>query len=364
VKPFVVLAAAAALTGAAPAATVRVLPTAAPADTSHPLPMRTGGRTQTDGAMIERQWPDTYFDVGFRGTGVLFRVGEGEVHLHVVVDGQPPASLVRPKPGFYRIDGLAPGPHRVRVEVVSESQAGPTGFGGFFPIAGTTALPLPPATRRIEFIGDSHTVGYGNTSATRECTTDDVWATTDSSRGVGALTAAAFGAEYRVHAISGRGIVRNYDGFSADTIPSAYPFLLFDKAVADRSEDWSPQVVVIGIGTNDFSTALHPSEKWKTREDLRADFERSYARFVSGLRTRYPNAFFVLWATDIAAGEVEAEGRRVVERLNAAGERRVAFVPVHGLAMTACHGHPDLADDRAIAAALGTAITAHHAFPS
>jgi lysophospholipase L1-like esterase len=324
------------------------------------LPMRVTGRAVAlPGGGIVRQWPGTYAETAFRGGELFFRVGPGQVSLRVSIDGQPATSLVRPMPGSYRIAGLPRGDHRVRIDVASESQAGPTTFGGFFAATGMRGLAMPPRARRIEFIGDSHTVGYGNLSPVRACTEDQVWSTTDTTRGLAAITARRFGADYEVNAISGRGVVRNYGGFKADTLPEAYPFALFDHDRRVDADAWHPQAIVIALGTNDFSTALKPGERWSTREQLHADFERSYVRFVQGLRARDPYALIVIWATDLADGEIEAEAGSVVRQLVAAGDTRVVFVPVHGLAFTACNSHPSTADDARIADAIAAALQAH-----
>lgn len=338
---------------------VTPIPEARTSAAATPMPMRVVGRVLRRGASdYVRQWPGGYFETAFEGAAVDMRVGPGEVALHVTVDDQPPVALVKPEPGLYRIGGLSAGRHRVRVEVVSESQAGPTVFGGFWAEPGDTPLSSAPRERQIEFIGDSHTVGYGNTSARRECTTGEVWATTDTSQGIGPDVARHYDADYQVNAISGRGAVRNYNGFAADTLPEAYPFTLFDKQVRWSDPAWRPRLVVIALGTNDFSTPLRPGERWKSRAALHADYEATYAAFVEDLRARYPQAYFVLWATDMAQGEIEAEVRAVVERLHRDGERRVGFVPVHGLALGACNSHPTVEDDRAIAGALTAFVDA------
>jgi len=327
-----------------------------------PLPIRVGGRAIRRGTAAapdyQRQWPGSYFETAFSGTAIYLKIGPGDVILHVLVDDQPPVPLIKPKPGLYLLDGLSPGPHRLRVEVVTEGQAGPSSFGGFYPATGTKAMRLRARARQIEFIGDSHTVGYGNTSPSRQCTADQVWATTDTSRGIAGLIARRYGADYQVNAISGRGVVRNYGGFAADTLPMAYPFVLFDKAQRYSDAGWRPQFIVIALGTNDFSTPLKAGERWATRDALHADYEANYVRFIQDLRRRNPQARFVLWATDLADGEIDAEVRKVVDTLRAAGERRIDYVPVRGLAMTGCDHHPSTADDRTIADALSKAIDA------
>jgi lysophospholipase L1-like esterase len=274
------------------------------------------------------------------------------VILRVLVDGEPVATLVKPAPGFYETGDLAPQKHTVRVETLTENQAGPNVFEGFFLSKGTRPLRMPPRSRQIEFIGDSHTVGYGNISTTRDCTTDDVWKTTDNSQAFGPKMARHYGADFQVNAISGRGIVRNYGGSPGDPLPEAYPYVLLDHTARFENRRWRPQVIVIALGTNDFSTALDPKEKWKSRDELHADFEQSYLRFLESLRTRNPEAFIVVWATDLAEGEIASEAGKAVARFQSAGDQRSTFVPIHGLAMTGCHWHPSIADDDTIATTL------------
>lgn len=358
--PSRVLGVVAALVLIGAASPARVVPVEPPAGRIIRLPVHIGGRVAPGslaGSYL-RQWPGTYFETAIDGDSVLFRLGPGEETLHVIVDGATVQTLVRPPPGYYRIGGLAAGRHRLRIEIASESQAGPTEFDGFFGERNTRALPLGLTKRQIEFIGDSHTVGYGNTSAKTDCTQNEVWATTDVSLGFGPILAKANGADYRVNAISGRGVVRNYNGFAAAPLPVAYRNVLFDRNVAPLRQAWNPQLIVIALGTNDFSTPLHDGEQWRTRDDLHADFERTYVAFVQRLRASNPRAFFVLWATDLAGGEIQAEVAKVSARLRASGETRIAYVPIDKLSFASCHGHPSVADDQAIAARLSAVIDA------
>lgn len=348
---------AAATTAAGPAVRVERVDTAPGGRV--PLVLRVVGRAEPIAArMIRRQWPGSYVETRFRGTQAFFRVGAGEVALRVTIDGGAPISLVRPTPGLYRVGPLTSGEHHLRVQVVSESQAGATELGDFTAPAGSRALRVDAPARQIEFIGDSHTVGYANRSSKAACTPQEVWETTDTAAGLPGQLAAHYRADYQVNAISGRGVVRNYNGNPSDTLPTAYPYTLFDKAKRADDAGWHPRVIVVALGTNDFTTALHPNERWATRDALHEDFEQAYARFLSDLRSRHPRALIVVWATPIAGGEVIAEARVTVARLTRAGERRVAFVAVDGLGFRACNGHPDLADDARIADAVAAQIDA------
>jgi lysophospholipase L1-like esterase len=373
---FSVLACAAFLIAAAHAAPLQAHKVAT-LPTLHPLPIATGGRMLATPSPAANnfgatdfvyQWPGTYFRAAFRGSQVYFRVVAGKQILHIVIDNQSIAPLVKPDPGVYAIDGLTQTAHTIEILIATESQDAPNTFGGFAVPANEKPLTPPRRQRQIEFIGDSHTVGYGNLSATHNCTEDEVWANTDDTQAFGALTAAHYDADYQVNAISGRGVVRNYDGTPADTLPQAYPYVLFDKQQKVSDPAWHPQVIVLALGTNDFTTKLHPNEPWKTRDDLHRDYEATYAQFLEQLRARNPRALFIVWATDMVNGEIEAEAQKVVHALEQQGDHHIQFLPIDGLSFTACNWHPSLADDQVIAAKLIHVIDAdqqawNHALP-
>ncbi|RYG87052.1 MAG: GDSL family lipase [Alphaproteobacteria bacterium] len=317
------------------------------------LPYKTVGRyaQRNDGGVV-RQWPGTYFEANFLGSEVYFRIGAGDMDLRLSLDRAVPQALERASPGLYRIAGLVRSRHHIRIDIASETKAAPTVFGGFFAAPETRALPTVRRARAIEFIGDTHTVGYANLSNAKQCSDETVRRTTDTSQGIAALTAARFDADYQVNAISGRGVVRNYNGAAADTVPTLYPFSLFDKSARTADPSWHPQVLAISLGTNDFSTPLHAGEEWTSRVELRGAFQMRYVGFVRDLRLLYPKAYIVLWATDIGDGETSREVANVAQLVNAGGVHQVGLVIVSGLRFSACNSHPGLEDDRKIADAL------------
>src|SRR5687768_15488096 len=135
-----------ALAGPAHITAVATPPTALAA-----LPASVSGRVLREGASYKYQWPGIYFEAAFEGNSVYFSVGPGDVILRVLVDSVETAAMVKPAPGWYLVDGLAAGAHTVRIDVATESQAGPNSFGGFALPAGAKALQAPQRARQIEF---------------------------------------------------------------------------------------------------------------------------------------------------------------------------------------------------------------------
>ncbi|HVZ28842.1 MAG TPA: GDSL-type esterase/lipase family protein [Asticcacaulis sp.] len=336
------------------------------------LPLRAVGRVTGDG---RQQWPGVYFEGAFTGGGANIQLSDPVNAYNIYLDGDL-VSHISPRPHLTtRVQSWTPGRHVVRIEKASESQGSdaplptayvtqrpaPTGLG---PVDNSLEdnhpLPPPPARpRQIEFIGDSYTVGYGNTSGKRQCTGDEIQATTDTSKAFGPLTAKHYNADYQINAYSGRGIVRNWDGGAGVPMPVLYPYALFDGKTLPAPTAWTPQVIVIGLGTNDFSTQLHTGEKWPTRDALHADYEATYVKFVQDLRTKNPKAFFILMASDQMDGEFQAEVKKVIASLQAQGESRIAFVGFSGLDYMACNWHPSTADDGLISQNIIAFIDAH-----
>jgi lysophospholipase L1-like esterase len=298
------------------------------------------------------------FEGRFRGTGVGVILDDPAADYDVQVDGRTAATLVTPAAGTHWIRGLAPGRHTVRLVKRSESPWATSTFGGFVAAPGGAILGRPaPRHRQIEFIGDSYTAGYGNLSATRDCTGDEVNRTTNADQSFGAVAARRLGADYQVNAFSGRGMVRNYNGIEPGTSYRTYydrALLAVDSDVWSRPRSWRPRLVVVGLGINDFSTAVNPGEPW-TPESLQAAYHEAYHGFLDKLRARYPGATILVSATYMSNTTVYAQtAERIVRERNAAGDRRIRFwyYSNEGLDYMGCHWHPSLHDHQLIAGRL------------
>ena len=290
-------------------------------ETTHwaPLEVHVGGRTLTSSDEPQRHtysWPGVYFEARFTGPTVRVEVDDAENALHLLVDGE--LQLVLPRTGRRTLvlDNLGPGEHTVRLEKVSETQ-GPVGsFLGFaVPDAGAALAP-PVYERLIEFIGDSNTVGYGNTSTGRECTSEQVRDTTNSSLTFAPLIARNFGADYRMIASSGFGVVRNYAGNSPDlAIPVLYDRILHDQPIAELPAQPAADLIVIRLGSNDFSTPLGEDEAWPDKDAVRADYRDTYVEFVERLQRDQSPAHFLLVTDSLFDDDLKAVQSELAQRV-------------------------------------------------
>ncbi len=343
------------------------------------LPMHVGGRVfkvpdeYTNDAIYSFQWPAIYFESRFTGDEVTLKFVDAANNFNVIVDGRQ--LMVLNKTGLTNImlDRLGAGEHTVRVEKRSETQYAQGLFRGFYITNNADAqkriLSAPMRSRQIEFIGDSLTVGYGNTSAFSQCTPEDIFETTDSQQGFGPLTAKHFDADYEIDAFSGLGMVRNYDGREHPKyhMPMLYKRVLYDVVEGNvpyrapgiylsgdsnkppSGPDWHPQVIVIGIGGNDFSTPVRPDEPWGNEANLRADYVKIYTAFVKTIRARNPDAFIIL-ATPPGREEGYTGGTDdVFTAIKATGDTKIDRVTLPELDKIGCNGHPSTRADAKVA---------------
>lgn len=330
-----------------------------------PLEVRASGRVVRDGNGFRYQWPGVYFDGVFKGDRIVLSFDDPANGYRAQIDGLKPIELPDPGRGQVTIEGLGGGRHRIRVDKVTEN-AGTTGRIAFHVPVDQALPPPPPRQRRIEFIGDSAMTGYGAHSKSRTCSREEVERLTDTPRGFAAFTAQLLGADYRINAISGRGLIRNYNGHHpgaamVDLYPRSLPS---DPAEHDDSE-WRPQVVVLKLQADLLGFA--PDNRWPTMTALLADYAERYGDFVADLHRRYPGAAFViLWFDADAVSDpgfaslLDGAEATIRERARRAGVGRIEFMPLgsRGFENSACHAHLSLDDHARLAAQLVKRIEA------
>jgi hypothetical protein len=264
--------------------------------------------------------PAAYAKVRFSGTAVSvkledeFRWGRRNYYDVIVDEGSDCERRAKITPSqasteYAAIWGLADGEHTVTFVKRTESSIGNVTFRGFG-FKGEVGAPLDAPTRKVQVIGDSINAGVGADLPAKEdypegatqdtLCAEDTWGVPyhNANKAFGALTARHFGAEYQLAAVSGIGLVQNYSSNPVDDLrplPEVYDSVLLQDPASPPwdPKDFVPDLVLIALGTNDFSPGDNIENHPRIPVD---DYVAAYIEFVDKLRSDayYPDAKFLL----------------------------------------------------------------------
>lgn len=231
--------------------------------------------------------------------------------------------------------------HLYRLIKISESNPGEVCLHGItLDETGTFGAKPKMANRRIEFIGDSFTVGFGSEGSNTD-PAELEFEKTNASKSYAFLLADGFRAEFQVNAVSGRGLVRNYANIVPGwTLEKLYDYTVAGTASTDKVNnkwnisDFDPQVIVLFMGINDFQGEPPYGDK--------AEFKKAYARFLQRLREAHPGVKFLLVSTRVWPNDdLTPTVQEVFEAEKAAGHKDVEFklLKTENIGLL---GHPDV----------------------
>lgn len=344
-------------------------------------------------------WSGSAITARFSGTSLTvgLEVDKPLIFTAVVDAGEPFKFKAFPAQKSYAIaQGLPAGAHEVVIHKNSEALYGTATFSGFGLDPSAALLPPTERPRRIEFIGDSITCGYGDEGANATCPFD-VPVDPKDPKGdrlpisenhyfsYGAIAARALSAEAVTVCFSGKGVYQNYRDQAAGEGPAAAGTkadpdakttmpMYWERTLGSRGDGprWDftkepeVQVVVLNLGTNDF---LRDDNQDSIADDIDLGrFQRTYAAFVANLRNVRPNAHLFLavppmvtdkFPVDDARSEFRSVLRAIATSFNGRGDQRVYFLELvemgsrYGLG---CDYHPNLAVHRIMADQVAGAI--------
>lgn len=318
-------------------------------------------------------WPSDGLSFNFNGTQAVINFSEvsGDNSLSVVIDNGTQTTIANVGSNSISTPTLRQGTHSVVIRRRSEADFGTLTFQNIT-TAGTIGPDTAPA-RRIEFIGDSITVGYGE-DGTYPCT--NTAALEDAPNTYGALTSTNLSADYSLIAWSGKGLTRNYVTLTPDTSP-IMPELWTRYGALDADNSYTfptaaiPQAVVINLGTNDYSyvTTDASGNTVDGRPPLNnVTYEQAYVKFVQTVQSHYPQANFFLCSSPLlsdtypTAADMQHTSqanaiKAAIAQLNSTKVHFVDFPPQPGTEDTiGCDYHPGPAEHQAMAAILIPAI--------
>lgn len=179
----------------------------------------------------------------------------------------------------------------------------------------------------IEFIGDSITCGYGV-----DGTLEDTYSTHNENvtKAYAYLTAQALGADYSMVSYSGHGIISGYtdngEKVPHQLVPTYYTKLgnsygVFDGGTAPKDIEWdfskfTPDIVIINLGTNDTSYARDNEERCQ-------EYVTEYCKFLGTVREKNSQAV-ILCVLGLMGQELCGYVAETVERFKEeTGEKKI-----------------------------------------
>jgi lysophospholipase L1-like esterase len=310
------------------------------------------GRVDTSDASAPRfGWTGSGFAARFSGTsiGVDFK-NDDAYFFQVVIDGKKRERFQAAKGRAVRVvaNGLDEGMHTLELTREIEASYGASQFYG---ISHAMLLAPPPSPGRlIEFVGDSITAGYGNLGNEPHPNYGNPspcpfsFETESGYMSYGAVAARALAADASIVAMSGWGVYRSRTGSQNDVLPKVYANALGTSATPAWDFRTLPQLVVINLGTNDFSPG-----------DPGTAYATALGDFVDSVRSRYPAAWIfcavgTMYSTAQHAKALTYTQSVVSSRGGDGG--KVALVDLgsqDALQGTGCDWHPSVAEDQRMA---------------
>ncbi|MGN1101761.1 MAG: GDSL-type esterase/lipase family protein [Huintestinicola sp.] len=216
-------------------------------------------------------------------------------------------------------------PEKVRIKLVklSENAFSKVGLSVIF-ADGEISPTKPISERRIEFIGDSITCGFGIEAS---CGTDGFCTAEENScENYAATTARHFGAEFNLVSWTSIGVISNSvkeDVNEPDTgwlMPYIYDYtdLSTDGFLGAEAELWdsarfSPQLIVVNLGTNDKDYTRGVPERVNA-------FQLGYEDFIRKLREKNPDSV-ILCTLGVMGQQLCPQVEAAVENLRRSDDR-------------------------------------------
>jgi lysophospholipase L1-like esterase len=210
-----------------------------------------------------------------------------------------------------------------------------------------------PSAPLIEFIGNSITCGAAADASEVPCGTGEYHDQHNAYMAYGPRVARALGVNYIMSSVSGIGIYRNWNS-DGPTMPQVYEKTDFQVQTQQpwNFATYSPQVVSIALGTNDFSNGdgIKPRLPFDS-----ATFVQQYIQFVQLVKTKYPTAQIAL----LSSAMLHDRARSLLQNcLTAVKEKADALSPsakpvalyfFQPMQAKGCTGHPSVEDHAILA---------------
>jgi lysophospholipase L1-like esterase len=318
------------------------------------------GRTDVVDGYIALVSPASSVTFGFRGDRVdisLRAQDDTDHHNYVTVelDGQYYSRFKISSAGtVLNIYSNTKKAHTLTVYKATEANVGNILFKEAI---GTIVKAKAPAKKKIEFIGDSITVGMGNDTSETACDTGVWYDQHNAYYSYAPIAARALNADFIINAVSGIGIYRNWNDEHKDApiMPQVYENLYLNRNASKKYDfSFAPNVTCIGLGTNDFSSGDGKKARLPFNEKEYID---NYVAFINTVYRHAPKTQIVLLNSPMVTGEKQETFKKCLEQVKETVNKQPGHKPVvvftfKDVTPTGCGFHPAIEEDKAMAAQL------------
>ena len=277
----------------------------------------------------------------------------GHNYLQYVLDGvyQKRVKLAGRSDESILITALTGGKHTVWLYKATEAHTGPIVIQK---ITGNKLKPLRKATSPlIEFIGNSITCGAAADPSEVPCGSGQYHDQHNAYMAYGPRVARALGTDFVLSSVSGIGVYRNWNS-NGPTMPDVYERVDFQDSNPQRWDfnTFTPQIVSIALGTNDFSQGDGKKERLPFDS---AHYVTTYIKFIQVVKAKYPRAQVALLSSPMISGKNREKLQNclttVKARIDAANpsDKLVALHFFQPMRARGCSGHPNVEDHAALA---------------
>lgn len=265
-----------------------------------------------------------YLRVDFTGTFLKLRLKDTQNWWRYTIDGKEYTKFKPQAEETLLADNLPPGRHQLFLIRCTEGRFGVSVLEGLdIDDQAEVMKAAAPSERRIEIVGDSIAAGAMNDGPQGLSYLNKE----DGSVAFAPELARQLGAEWSVVAKSGEGVVHNYEeSWPANGIHTqdTYGRTFYTEAKPVwNSGQFPPQVILITMGTNDFSDA--------DRKPTQQSFVAGYEEIIRVVRHMNPDAVIIgVEPVPVMIGpDAGIWVRQAVEAMCSAGDKKLYFIPVN-----------------------------------
>lgn len=274
------------------------------------------GRIDIKNDYADFTFPGVQLNTIFTGSTLQMLTKANSGYFVVEIDNRPPFKVHSTETDSLLMlaSNLSKGKHQARITLATEGNELHPRIYGIIIDRNAKVLKTELPKRKIEFIGNSITCGYGNEAANEHCPfsydNENHWST------YAAITARLLDAQCQIVARSGIGIYRHYGAPRQGTdynMPRTYEYTQFGQT----GERWdfkrfTPDVVCLNLGTNDTSL-----DNYDTTLLVNA-----YINFIKNLREHYPTAKIVLLTGTMMNGKALDDVKSALDETQQAAQKR------------------------------------------